>query len=432
MLYPLKNPTLLKRWPKSTVPVCLGLALVAIVTAVLCVDTHEPFRVPAKVAEEACVQGWKITDTEELRRPSSQRFSGRVATGGVAYMPAGAVFGVEYDPPDIRGCFTDASAGNLWQREGGDLNAPSQSMRGWSQTCRAPNQPGLYHLTWMSQAPTISPALAFEERRVALGPQQPPPTGMDVLVMSEAQLRVQGDRTNVKVNGKSIGQYLDPKQSPVRRVRENAASYQIPRFFAVLTPETAKIPLGDDFALEQLIAYKDFRGPDGKKVITKERHTDLIPLCPALIHKLVKLRERLREKGIKVTRFWITSGFRTPDYNHMIGGAAYSRHCYGDAVDICIDEDGDHKMDDLNGDGKVDRKDGIIIANACRELEAEGAVALGGIGVYEWDGDDSVGSHVHIDCRGYISRWGQIGSGKHKKSFVWWPKAEFQEDENGE
>ena len=101
-------------------------------------------------------------------------------------------------------------------------------------------------------------------------------------------------------------------------------------------------------------------------------------------------------------------------------------------MDLVIDEDSDKRMDDLNGDGRIDRKDGILIGNACRELELEGAVVPGGIGVYEWDSEDSVRCHVHIDCRGYISRWGQVGLGKHKKTFTWWPKAEFQEEESGE
>ncbi|MFH0939070.1 MAG: D-Ala-D-Ala carboxypeptidase family metallohydrolase [Planctomycetota bacterium] len=255
---------------------------------------------------------------------------------------------------------------------------------------------------------------------------------LSALSLTKAETRIQGNKTWLKVNGKSIGAYNNPAESSIRRVKENAHLYQPPLYFATLTSETIKLKLEEDFELGQLVAFKDYRDPDGKKVYTTERHTDVLPLRSELIVKLIKLRQRLREKDVKVTRFWITSGFRTPEYNHSIGGAAYSRHCYGDAVDLCIDEDGDKRMDDLNGDGKIDRKDGLVIANVCRELEAEDAVALGGIGVYEWDSDDSARCHVHIDCRGFVTRWGQVGAGKYKKSFVWWPKAEFQEDESGE
>ena len=434
----------LPRWPRATIPIILAVVALMIVLAVCSIDTHTPFQQPIPVSNPTlALSGWKLSIGDERVRRGAQNFSGKVALNGVAYLPAGASFEIEVEPGEIQGSLTDTSNGAIWDHEGGEIGSASHTTTGWKQSCRAPNQPGLYHLTWLphsaSSAPLPSPlapavgtpALALDERHVAMAtpPTLPPPLGLDVLVMAEAQFHPQSDRTSVRVNGKPIGNYLDPKQSPVRRVKENAAGYQIPRFFAILTPETSKLHLGEDFDLEQLIAFKDYHGPDGKKIFTTQRHTDVIPICPALIQKLVKLRERLREKGVKVTRFWITSGFRTPEYNKQIGGAAYSRHCYGDAVDICIDEDGDHKMDDLNGDGKVDKKDGIIIGNACRELELEGAVVPGGIGVYEWDGDDSVKSHVHIDCRGYISRWGQIGSGRGKKSFTWWPKAEFQEDD---
>jgi hypothetical protein len=447
-LSPNRPRPLAPRWPKATIPVCLLVGVVVIVLAVVSIDTHAPFlQPPSPVSNPALsLSGWKIALAEERTHKSSQTFSGRIAINGIAYVPAGASFDVEMEPGEVQGALTDASSGAIWEHEGGEFNAVTHGSSGWSQTCRAPVQPGLYRLTWTPHAagasptpsspsvPRVSanttPTLALDEKRVALAAK--PVTcavGLDVLVLAEAQFHPQGDRTGLRVNGKPIGHYLDPHQSPVKRVRENASQYQIPRFFALLTPETSKLHLGEDFDLEQLIAFKDYHGPDGKKVFTTQRHTDVLPICPPLIQKLIKLRERLRQKGVKVTRFWITSGFRTPEYNKSIGGAAYSRHCYGDAVDICIDEDGDHKMDDLNGDGKIDRKDGLVIANACRELELEGAVVPGGIGVYEWDGDDSVKSHVHIDCRGYISRWGQIGSGRTKKSFTWWPKAEFQEED---
>ena len=253
---------------------------------------------------------------------------------------------------------------------------------------------------------------------------------LDVVVLTRGEAIKKGYLTTLKVNDKVLGAFHDPEKSTLKRVRENANRYLVPKFFADLTPDAINLPVGDGLTLGDFVAYKDYHGPDGKKVFTTERHTDVFPPHPELIDKLVKLRARLLQKGVKFTHFWITSGFRTPDYNHIIGGAAYSRHCYGDAVDLCIDEGGNHRMDDLNGDGKVDRKDGLIIANACRELEQEGAVVPGGIGLYEWDGEESVRSHVHIDCRGYMVRWGQIGSGKYKKSFTWWPKSEFTPDED--
>jgi hypothetical protein len=410
MLYipPKKNPY----WRRAIVPTSLACGVAVIVIAVMSVDTRAPFRVSAQMqAVPVPLASWEISVSTDASF-HGQHFGGAIKPGGVLFVPAGARFDVLCAPAEARGYFADCAA-STWIQEGGDLDLGTAGPLGWKQSCRAPQQPGLYLLNWKTGDGGNGSI-------------------MNVLVLAEAEMHAQGDRTQVRINGKSIGGYLDPRQAPVRRVRENAAQYAIPRYFALLNPDTIKLSLGEDFDLGQLVAFRDYHGPDGKKVYTTERHTSVVPLRPELIHKLIKLRERLREKGVKVTRFWITSGFRTPDYNRSIGGAAYSRHCYGDAVDIVIDENNSKRMDDLNGDGKIDRKDGLVIANACRELEAEGAVVPGGIGVYEWEGEDSVRSHVHIDCRGYISRWGQIGSGRTKKSFIWWPKSEFQEEENGE
>ena len=408
-----------------------ALALIAVLIAgAILAKSHGQSKAPRILSEpaNAPATAWRI----EVSSTGPQRFSGQFAPGQVLFVPGGADFHVSPIPTGATGMFVVATPAATWDHEGGELNPPTQTLEGWRQACRAPTAPGLYRLSWQesSGGSTGVPPVHMGETSMLRSAIRNPQ--LEVLVLTHAEFQQQNGRTAVKVNGKSIGAYLDPAQSTVRRVRENASLYQPPRFFALLTPETIPLPLGPDFDLGQLVAFKDYHTPDGHKVYTTERHTNVLPLRPELIDKLAKLRERLRAKGVKVTRFWLTSAFRTPEYNHSIGGASYSRHCFGDAVDLVIDEDGDKRMDDLNGDGKVDRKDGILIGNACRELELEGAVVPGGIGVYEWDSDDSVRCHVHIDCRGYISRWGQVGIGKHKKTFVWWPKAEFQEEETGE
>ncbi|HLX65260.1 MAG TPA: D-Ala-D-Ala carboxypeptidase family metallohydrolase [Planctomycetota bacterium] len=347
------------------------------------------------------------------------QFAGTHPLNKPLFVPPGADFSVAAQPAEIGGAFDESSV-VMWLQNGGRISTDPSAAR---QILHTPRQPGLYHLTWNS-----SPNEPRAQRSGNLAPassssELQPPLALDILVLAEAEISAKGDRTLLSVNGKSIGGYLDPTKSTSKLVREHAGLYQVPRFFAQLTPETAKLRLGPDFELGQLIAFKDYTDKDGHKVFTTERHTDVLPLRMELIDKLVKLRERLRQKGVKVTRFAVTSGFRTPDYNRQIHGAAYSRHCYGDGIDIYIDENNDHHMDDLNGDGKLDRKDGLIIANACRELELEGAVVPGGIGLYEWSGDESVRSHVHIDCRGFISRWGLIDN---KRAFTWWPPEEFQ------
>ena len=400
---------------KKLVPISLGISMILIALAVVLTQQFRGGAPASALSAPMTVSAtsWTIQCGADKYNKGGQTYSGAVAPNGVIFLPAGATFRIRAHPGGSCGMFTEQNASAVWDHSGGELDPPVESEDGCTQDGRAPQQPGLYTLVWRDSGDSV------------------PSRSISVMVLAKGEMHVQGERTQVKVNGKSIGSYLDPDGSPVKRVREHASRYQVPRYFATLTPEIMNLRFGEDFELGQLIAFKDYRDKDGKKVYTTERHTDVFPPRADLIEKLIKLRDRLRQKGVPVTKFWITSGFRTPDYNREIGGATFSRHCYGDAVDLVIDEDNDKKMDDLNGDGRVDRKDGIIIGNAARELEQEGVVVAGGIGVYEWDGEDSVRSHVHIDCRGYVSRWGQDGSGRHKKMFTWWPKSEFN-GEDGE
>ena len=66
----------------------------------------------------------------------------------------------------------------------------------------------------------------------------------------------------------------------------------------------------------------------------------------------------------------------------------------------------------------------ILIAETCRQLELDGAVKPGGIGVYECKGDESVLAFVHVDARGYPARWGYVYGGKRKIFFRWWPRSD--------
>ena len=48
--------------------------------------------------------------------------------------------------------------------------------------------------------------------------------------------------------------------------------------------------------------------------------------------------QRLNAKGYRCDSFHVMSGYRTPYYNKAIGNVKYSRHIYGGAADIFIDE----------------------------------------------------------------------------------------------
>ena len=71
----------------------------------------------------------------------------------------------------------------------------------------------------------------------------------------------------------------------------------------------------------------------------------------------------------------VMSGFRTPQYNATGGDTTgrdeLSRHMFGDASDVFVDNDGDGRMDDLNGDGRIDYRDAqVIVAGGHRTAES--------------------------------------------------------------
>ncbi len=101
------------------------------------------------------------------------------------------------------------------------------------------------------------------------------------------------------------------------------------------------------------------------------------------------------------------SGYRTPYYNNAIGNVKYSRHIYGGAVDIFIDENPkDDMMDDLNQDGKIDYRDAAVIYRIIDELYGKKFYDpfLGGLARYKKTNNH--GPFVHVDVRGRRARWG--------------------------
>jgi uncharacterized protein YcbK (DUF882 family) len=101
------------------------------------------------------------------------------------------------------------------------------------------------------------------------------------------------------------------------------------------------------------------------------------------------------------------SGFRTPSYNagggNTSGRADLSRHMYGDAADVYIDNDRDGNMDDLNGDGRVNIGDARFMEEAVNRVERAHPELIGGTGVYV--ACCGHGPFIHIDTRGYRARW---------------------------
>ncbi len=174
-------------------------------------------------------------------------------------------------------------------------------------------------------------------------------------------------------------------------------AYAPPRGFIRVTPQN------EDMRISEHIRLRDFLTKGQAAVWPK-----YIALSPRILDKLELTLQELGREGHPVSNLGFISGFRTPSYNenggNTEGRASLSRHMYGDAADVYIDNDHDGRMDDLNGDGRIDVKDARVLARAADRVEREHPDLVGGIGVYA-----PTGAHwgfVHIDARGYHARWG--------------------------
>jgi uncharacterized protein YcbK (DUF882 family) len=174
------------------------------------------------------------------------------------------------------------------------------------------------------------------------------------------------------------------------------ASYAPPRGLVRVTPQNLNTPVSEHFLL------RDFVTKGQVDVWPK-----YVALSTQLLDKLELTIQELQREGHPVENVGVISGFRTPYYNKSGGDprgrGALSRHMYGDAMDIYIDNNNDGRMDDLNGDGRVDIKDARVLAAAADRVEKQYPSLTGGIGVYAPTGAHS--GFVHIDTRGFRARW---------------------------
>ncbi len=144
------------------------------------------------------------------------------------------------------------------------------------------------------------------------------------------------------LDGYNIGKYRSER---LKRLE----SYAPPRGFIRLTPENAGVRVSDRYTLRDFQCKLD----GGSKFLV---------LRPEALIKLELMQHKLAERtSVAFDRFTIMSGYRTPYYNSRIGNETdYSRHLYGDAMDIYVDNNGNAAMDDINRDGRVNDRDAAL------------------------------------------------------------------------
>jgi uncharacterized protein YcbK (DUF882 family) len=202
--------------------------------------------------------------------------------------------------------------------------------------------------------------------------------------------------------GGKIGLYYLGNWPYERGGTPRAPTYANPAGFIEVTPENADTYVSEHFKL------RDFVTKDQPNVWPK-----YLLLNPKLLDKLELTIQELQAAGHPVKRMTVMSGFRTPNYNltggNTQGRANLSRHMYGDAADVFVDNDGNGLMDDLNGDGRVDIRDAEVIGQAVERVEQKNPSLVGGVGVYV--ASSGHGPFTHIDVRGYRARWRGTGNG---------------------
>jgi len=183
-----------------------------------------------------------------------------------------------------------------------------------------------------------------------------------------------------------------------KRHRALSEAYENPEGFIEVTPENEDTYVSEHFRL------RDFLTHDQKDVWPK-----YLVLREALVDKLELVIEDLASHGVKVEHMVVMSGFRTPQYNAQGvgrgGRARDSRHQFGDAADVFIDNDGNGRMDDLNHDHRVDSRDARVILQAVERVERDHPELVGGAGLYR--ATKAHGPFAHVDTRGERARWGR-------------------------
>lgn len=193
---------------------------------------------------------------------------------------------------------------------------------------------------------------------------------------------------NGSIDGYVIGEY------PAKPYK-GLAAYQRPEGLIEVTPELMDLPVSPHFRLGQFLCKQKSDWPK------------FMVLRTELLIKLERVLEEVNRHGWRTGSFHVMSGYRTPHYNRSIGNTEHSRHIYGGAADIYIDvKPKNGRMDDLDGDGRITKKDALALYQLIENIVSDEPETWmpGGLGAY--GSTPAHGPFIHIDTRGFVARWG--------------------------
>jgi hypothetical protein len=328
----------------------------------------------------------------------------------IARARAAGESGVTQATATIANALTNGSAPSVAYLTDAALTALAAPARGESgklrasiQPAGAPIKPILSDSIPAGTVTTFSSGAAAESTSTFAAPQRPGTWNLAIKIGNAikplADFSVITLRPATEKVGGRLGLYYIGNW-PAARKGQRGVSYAPPGGFIEVTPQNQNTQLSEHFKL------KDFLPHDQQNVWPKYIVIDM-----KMIDKDELVLAELQKVGVNPNGVRVMSGFRTPQYNagggDPRGRAALSRHMYGDANDIFIDNDGNGQMDDLNHDGRVNIADAKVIQDAVNRVERAHPSLIGGCGIYS--GTSAHGPFTHIDTRGYPARW--IGTG---------------------
>jgi hypothetical protein len=195
---------------------------------------------------------------------------------------------------------------------------------------------------------------------------------------------------------KKNGQYLDGFRIGYypKITADKKEYYSKPAGFLKIEESLLDLNLTPHFTMAQFLTKQSNQLPQ------------YIVLQESLLLKLEYFLEEVNNSGYRADTFGIVSVYRSPYFNKKLGNNTnFSRHLFGDAADIYVDNTGNQWMDDLNGDGKSNIYDSnILFELAVKFDQKENNSQLQG-GLSSYKGNGVRGPFIHIDSRGFHVTW---------------------------
>jgi hypothetical protein len=225
---------------------------------------------------------------------------------------------------------------------------------------------------------------------------------------------------NGVLDGFKIGQYLDPRTTKPKKGHPPSYANLYPDRF--LKPDSFYLvdDASRDLRVSEHLRLGDYALDYPWFSLGKRQY---IALDYSLVRKYEDLIADLNRAGLQGDKLVLIYGFRSPDYNdsriEQDGGktlkALFSMHQYGRAMDLILDADGDLKMDDLDGDGRITVRDAAVLMHYVNILDRryrdQKTPLYGGAGLYDhhdfWERPVQ-SPYVHIDTRAFLSGEGNL------------------------